>query len=1115
MSTEWTHYTAVSKSASKFPANHPQPTPNYTNNSGGSEHGFNPVTRQNPCPICEKPDWCLVSADRSAAICPRVEIGSIKRSGDAGWLHIIGDHGGGYVHPSHFQPQPPKPTTDHGQMAKALVAGGASKLPELAGQLGVSLESLQRLGVGYSHSGWWSFPERDATGKTIGISRRFENGDKRQLPGSSRGLTYADDWNAGDGPLLLVEGGSDTAAVLTMGLPAIGRPSNRGGVAHLAELLDGFDRDIIVIGEHDEKPDGRCPGRDGAISTATSLAKSLHRTIAWSMPPDGAKDSRSWLNDNGCDGQRFIAGLDLQVIEPPKVYIPPTDVREVIGLEQWRLQLASDRVESLEQPGVYLDSSPTGSGKSFADKSAIRQATKSLVILPTHDNCREHERELRDEGLNAKAYPERTEQNCHWVDQCKRAESLGLAAQATVCQVCLTPRRGQTCKGYIPQIIEAGDADIAIATHKRATMRGLSNLSKDREFVAVHEDAVDLLRPTETITFRDDDDVDLAVIESLLREKLNNPKFLNRTNNNSTAQHLWLNHLLTCIENLRRQYRDTDTTCSMELEPGIPKPPGTDMLLYQLLRGPVRSKALRVVMSLAAGELDSLNMVVNNFQKDGGDRQTWKTIQAVWSNQQRQGTTTWFEDATATVERLNQLIDAPVIDRTPAGRLERLHKAVQVSQDVKISTRGKTVRGLIRGVLADHPDAQRVGIICHQGHKPELDKLSPEFRDRIVMVEHFGGGKDRSSNAWIELCDLLIVAGTPRIPPAAVREYLCQIGEIAAAAIEPEWGELPWQATTESGKTAVVACKAYQDERWQRAHDDLVRSAIVQAVGRGRGFQATGIPTVVLSNIECGLLLSDASLEPVSDQESHLLELTRANSNNSLLEKARVSSTTELATAAGISAGQARRLLSGLEKRGLIQRVGDRRGWKPVVSATKPPETKPAPEFDVATTITAWPTTWRLDFDERAGILEHDAGLTRTEAEWRAFVTIMQENRPRPPDSTAEDAACGTLRTTPGKFHVQKRSLLDSGGRTHFRGNPTAKSDQLGNFPNGVKNTSCIGGFADFPILTLVFSALGRELTRGSDGDRGPPTVKISGGGKLGVPVVMFCQTSTWRLRFP
>jgi len=43
------------------------------------------VSRERPCLVCQKPDWCLVSADGSAAICARVQ--SNTKAGDAGWLH--------------------------------------------------------------------------------------------------------------------------------------------------------------------------------------------------------------------------------------------------------------------------------------------------------------------------------------------------------------------------------------------------------------------------------------------------------------------------------------------------------------------------------------------------------------------------------------------------------------------------------------------------------------------------------------------------------------------------------------------------------------------------------------------------------------------------------------------------------------------------------------------------------------------------------------------------------------------------------------------------------------------------------------------------------------------
>lgn len=44
------------------------------------------VSRTAPCPICGRADWCLISPDGSAAICPRVEQGSVKECGDAGLL---------------------------------------------------------------------------------------------------------------------------------------------------------------------------------------------------------------------------------------------------------------------------------------------------------------------------------------------------------------------------------------------------------------------------------------------------------------------------------------------------------------------------------------------------------------------------------------------------------------------------------------------------------------------------------------------------------------------------------------------------------------------------------------------------------------------------------------------------------------------------------------------------------------------------------------------------------------------------------------------------------------------------------------------------------------------
>ncbi len=49
------------------------------------------VTRNDPCPICGRGDWCLVAKDKSAAICPRTEAGSVKEIEGSGFLHKLDD----------------------------------------------------------------------------------------------------------------------------------------------------------------------------------------------------------------------------------------------------------------------------------------------------------------------------------------------------------------------------------------------------------------------------------------------------------------------------------------------------------------------------------------------------------------------------------------------------------------------------------------------------------------------------------------------------------------------------------------------------------------------------------------------------------------------------------------------------------------------------------------------------------------------------------------------------------------------------------------------------------------------------------------------------------------
>ena len=171
--------------------------------------------------------------------------------------------------------------------------GDSLALLPLASQFGVDSEVLVRMGVGQSNS-CWIFPERNASGAIVGLATRAADGSKACVAGSRRGLIIPDDLASLDGVVLLVEGPSDVAACLQLGLPAVGRPSNRGGAEEIAKLLSS--RSVLVVGENDRREDGSWPGKEGARSTAETLSKTWERAVGFALPPESVKDIRAFLH---------------------------------------------------------------------------------------------------------------------------------------------------------------------------------------------------------------------------------------------------------------------------------------------------------------------------------------------------------------------------------------------------------------------------------------------------------------------------------------------------------------------------------------------------------------------------------------------------------------------------------------------------------------------------------------------------------------------------------------------------------------------------------------------------------------------------------------------------
>ncbi len=254
------------------------------------------VTRDRPCPICGRSDWCLVAADGSAAICPRVKEGAFKKCGDAGYLHILTDRHNGHDRRRGGAKRRHAVTIAQGLDDRAQDFGQLSaqyqsrlineRLHALACSLGSSAGSLQRLGLGWDGRAY-TFPMSNDFGKVIGIRRRFPNGRKASVAGSKTGLFIPVELT-GRGLLLLCEGPTDTAAALDLGLDAVGRP-NCNSIVKMTVGATKHRTEIVVVADNDPA------GRTGAKKLAGTLA--LHcPCVKIIVPPDGTKDLRQWFN---------------------------------------------------------------------------------------------------------------------------------------------------------------------------------------------------------------------------------------------------------------------------------------------------------------------------------------------------------------------------------------------------------------------------------------------------------------------------------------------------------------------------------------------------------------------------------------------------------------------------------------------------------------------------------------------------------------------------------------------------------------------------------------------------------------------------------------------------
>jgi len=522
-------------------------------------------------------------------------------------------------------------------------------------------------------------------------------------------------------------------------------------------------------------------------------------------------------------------------------------------------------------------------------------------------------------------------------------QQAGLNVGVALCPDC---QHYKTCE-YQRLRQEAASTGHAIATHARSASSHFEP-AKGKPIVFVHENWLNLLRPTVRVnSLPAPGAASLAHLREIVvvsREA----SILAETWQDKDKQ-AFFGHLLLSTKELierlsisKEEQLPSGPVERLPLKDPRNRPDRWEYAFFRAMRDAgirIHGDALRLCLGYACGEVETICLVLDEkYRKKESAQQAEKSVIpaliGVWKVSPPENTVVWFEDGTGSVNLLRQLTDREVIDQTPPGMLGWIVPPLQYPEDVTRSTSANIVRGLLRGVLVRHAQASKVGVLTLRCHLHALEELEPRWRNRIKKTDYFGSGKDRGSNAWLD-CDLIVILGTPRVSPSTVRQGLIQIGRIKEATQDGEWTTKTWTGKTTTGELMRVNSLGYVHPAWKEVHQMLVRDAMTQAIGRGRGVTNDGVQVVAVSNECLGTPLAPSPLRLMKDQEAQVLEacytLTEQNAKIYIVGKTSVS-TRDVATLVKLTERQTRTILNHLATThlGLLRRKGERGGWEVV-----------------------------------------------------------------------------------------------------------------------------------------------------------------------------------------
>ena len=194
--------------------------------------------------------------------------------------------------------EPPEPIFDFDDLAKQFFCEMSRERREsLAKRLSVEPRTLVRLRVGYSEADQaTTWPMVDSGGRCIGIRMRGHDGNKWSFRGGRGGLFVPDGISTTIDRLFICEGPSDVAALLSIGLPAIGRPSCSGAMPATVNFVRRIGcHDVAIVADHDEA------GQNGAKRLARLLV-TVANTVRIITPGNPGDDARKFVAEGGTPG---------------------------------------------------------------------------------------------------------------------------------------------------------------------------------------------------------------------------------------------------------------------------------------------------------------------------------------------------------------------------------------------------------------------------------------------------------------------------------------------------------------------------------------------------------------------------------------------------------------------------------------------------------------------------------------------------------------------------------------------------------------------------------------------------------------------------------------------